>query len=187
MTTVEHHAARLAMWLFLGSELLLFAGLFALYTAYRAEYPALFASGIARDDLAIGSTNTAVLITSSFTAAFAVHAMRDGRRRATLIALAATLLFGLAFLAFKSVEYAEHLSDGLYPGTDIFFTLYYLMTGLHAIHMVAGLVVIAWLASRVWRKRITAERHTALELGALYWHLVDCVWIVLWPLFYLAR
>jgi cytochrome c oxidase subunit 3 len=183
----QHHAARLAMWLFLGSELLLFAGLFALYTAYRVEYPAQFISGIEHDALALGSTNTVVLIVSSFTVAWAVHSMREDRRRTTLLALGVTMLLGVTFLVLKGIEYSEHFADGIYPGYDVFFTLYYFMTGLHAIHMIAGLVVMTWLVQRVRHRRITAERHLALELGALYWHLVDCVWIVLWPLFYLAR
>ena len=184
--TSQNHAARLAMWLFLGSELLLFAGLFALYTAYRAEYPREFAAGIEHDALALGSTNTVVLIVSSFTVATAVHCVRIDRRRASMIALVATLLLGTTFLVLKGVEYSQHFAEGFFPGTNLFFTLYFFMTGLHALHMVAGLIVMGWLTVRLARRHMDPAYHPELELGALYWHLVDSIWIFLWPLFYLA-
>jgi cytochrome c oxidase subunit 3 len=186
------------MWVFLGSELLLFAGLFGLYTAYRAQYPADFASGVHHNELAIGTTNTVVLIVSSFTVAWSIHALRRDRRGVAIGALLVTMALGLLFLILKGVEYAHHFRDGVLPGhhyayaelpghgARLFFTLYYFMTGLHALHMVGGLAVILWLTSRVWRRRTTRYAHTELEMGALYWHLVDSIWIFLWPLFYLA-
>ncbi len=194
----QTHAARFGMWVFLGSELLLFAGLFGLYAAYRALYPAAFAEGVHHNSLAIGTTNTVVLIASSFTVAWSIHAVRRDRRRAALGMLAATMVLGALFLVFKGVEYAGHFEQGVYPGRyyaaaelpgrgpQVFFTMYYFMTGLHALHMVGGLAVMAWLTRSVARRRTTAEHHTALELGALYWHLVDGIWIFLWPLFYLT-
>lgn len=194
----QAHAARFGMWVFLGSELLLFAGLFGLYVAYRSQYADAFAEGVHHNSLAIGTINTVVLIASSFTVAWSIHALRRDRRRAALRMLAATMVLGALFLVFKGVEYAGHFGEGVYPGryyasadlpgrgAQVFFTMYYFMTGLHALHMVGGLAVMAWLTARVARRRTTSTHHTALELGALYWHLVDGIWIFLWPLFYLT-
>jgi cytochrome c oxidase subunit 3 len=194
----QAHAARFGMWVFLGSELLLFAGLFGLYAAYRAEYPADFAQGVHHNELAIGTTNTVVLIVSSFTVAWSIHALRRDRRRVAIGALLVTMVLGLVFLILKGVEYAHHFRDGVFPGlhyayaelpghgAQLFFTLYYFMTGLHGLHMVGGLAVMLWLTSRVWRRKTTRQAHTELEMGALYWHLVDSIWIFLWPLFYLT-
>jgi cytochrome c oxidase subunit 3 len=196
--TKQAHAARFGMWVFLGSELLLFAGLFALYTAYRAQHPAEFAEAVHHNNLLIGTTNTVVLIVSSFTVAWSIHALRGGRRRVVIAALAATLALGVLFLVFKGIEYGEHFAEGVYPGhyyasaelpghgAQLFFTLYFFMTGLHALHMLGGLGVMSWLTSRVVRRRTTQASHIELELGALYWHLVDSIWIFLWPLFYLT-
>ena len=194
----QEHAVRLGMWLFVGSEVLLFAGLFALYSAYRFVYGAEFQAAIHHNDLLIGTVNTAILIVSSFTMAWAIHALRHGRRRACLVSLAATAAMGIAFLALKAVEYSHHFEHGIYPGAHyastqlpgrgalLFFTLYFLMTGLHALHMVGGVSAVAWLAARVARGRTTREYHVELEMGGLYWHLVDSIWIFLWPLFYLT-
>jgi cytochrome c oxidase subunit 3 len=194
----QDHAGRFAMWIFLGSELTFFAGLFALYAAYRAMYGRDFAECIAHNDVAIGTANTLILITSSFTVALSVWAARAGRRRTTALLLKVSLWLGLVFLVLKGVEWSRHAREGLLPGraysnheltsfgAHVFFTLYYFMTGLHALHVIAGLIVLAWMAVRAWRGAYTARRHTHLELGTLYWHLVDVVWIFLWPLFYLA-
>lgn len=194
----QEHAARLGMWVFLGSETLLFAGLFALYTAYRNEYTAEFEQAFHHNDIVIGTANTVVLITSSFFIAWALHAVRGDRRRMAALALTATLALGMTFLVLKGIEYAHHFHEGIYPGgyyrfdalptqgAVLFFTLYYFMTGLHALHVIGGLTVIVVLLVMTLRRRFTPERHTALELGALYWHLVDVIWIFLWPLLYLV-
>jgi cytochrome c oxidase subunit 3 len=194
----QGHAAHLGMWLFLGSELLLFAGLFGLYTAYRFEYATEFAEAVHHNPLWIGTTNVVILIFSSFTVAWAVHCLRAGRRRATLWSLAVTLLCGFMFLGFKGIEYGIHFREGVFPGhyyayrempahgAQLFFTLYYFMTGLHALHMVGGLAAIGWVTVRVIRRKTTAAYPVPLELGALYWHLVDSIWIFLWPMFYLT-
>ncbi|HKE16992.1 MAG TPA: cytochrome c oxidase subunit 3 family protein [Kofleriaceae bacterium] len=195
---VQEHAVRLGVWLFLGSEVLLFAGLFALYTAYRTRYGAEFHAAIHHNDLAIGTTNTAVLIVSSFTMAWAIHALRRERRRTCLVSLAVTAALGATFLALKGVEYTHHFQHGIFPGAHyasaelpargalLFFTLYFLMTGLHALHMIGGVSAVAWVSARVWRRRTTREYHPELEMVGLYWHLVDSIWIFLWPLFYLT-
>jgi cytochrome c oxidase subunit 3 len=194
----QHATARLGMWIFLGSESLLFAGLLALYAAYRFAYPAEFHAAAAHADVAIGTINTYILLTSSLTVALALHATRRGRRRATVAWLGATIGLGAAFTVLKATEYAGHLADGIAPGgwyafaglpahgAVLYVTLYYLMTGLHALHVLAGLVVLSWLAFRARRGDFTPTSHIALELGGLYWHLVDLVWIFLWPLLYLV-
>jgi cytochrome c oxidase subunit 3 len=194
----QEHAVRFGMWIFIGSELLLFAALFGVYAAYRVQYPAAFAAGVHHNALAIGTINTIVLILSSFTVAWSIHVLRADRRTTALWMLAATLVLGAMFLVFKGIEYAHHFSEGIYPGKayvfadlpgyggQLFFSLYFLMTGLHALHMVGGLVVMTWLLVRVWRRKTTPAYHAELELGALYWHLVDSIWIFLWPLFYLT-
>lgn len=193
----QAHAVRFGIWVFLASELLLFAGLFALYTAYRTEYTAGFIAGVQHAERVLGSINTSLLIVSSYTAAGAVRAIRRDARRATLAWLGVTLALGVAFLAIKGLEYSHHAADGALPGAyyafhdlpgyggQLFFTLYYFMTGLHVLHLVAAVLVLAWLASRVARRRTTAAYHADLEAGVLYWHLVDCIWITLYPLFYL--
>jgi cytochrome c oxidase subunit 3 len=193
----QAHAVRFGIWLFLASELLLFAGLFALYTAYRTEYPAGFAAGIRHAELAIGTVNTSLLVISSYTAASALRAIRRDARRAALGWLGATLALGTVFLALKGLEYSHHAAEGALPGAyyafrelpehggQLFFTLYYFMTGLHVLHLVAAVLVLAWLTWRVSRRRTTAAYHADLEAGVLYWHLVDCIWIFLYPMFYL--
>jgi cytochrome c oxidase subunit III len=192
-------ALRLGIWTFLATELFLFAGLFTLYAAYRTMYPAAFAEGAAHNDVVIGSVNTIVLITSSLTVALALHAVRGGREKRAGQLLAVSIVLGLVFLGLKATEYADHIHHGIVPGASyrfaelpgngprMFFNIYYLTTGLHALHVIAGLVVLAWLAVGCFRRRYSAAYHLPLELGGLYWHLVDLVWIFLWPLLYLAR
>lgn len=193
----QAQAVRFGIWVFLASELLLFAGLFALYTAYRTEYPAGFIAGIRHSELALGTVNTSLLVISSYTAASALRAIRRDARRAALGWLAATLALGTVFLALKGLEYSHHAAEGALPGAyyafrelpghggQLFFTLYYFMTGLHVLHLAAAILVLAWLASRVSRGKTTAAYHADLEAGVLYWHLVDCIWIFLYPMFYL--
>lgn len=193
------HALHLGMWMFLGSETLLFAGLFGLYASYRAEFPSEFAVGVAHNNALIGTANTAVLIISSFFVAWGVHSIRGSRRRPCMISLGVAVLLGLTFLVLKSIEYTEHLRAGLAPGAHfsstmlpargfaLFYTLYFVMTGLHALHVVAGITILTWLAIRVRRGRTRRDHRTELELGGLYWHLVDIVWIFLWPLLYLTH
>jgi cytochrome c oxidase subunit 3 len=195
----QAHAAHLGMWAFLGSELLLFAGLFALYAAYRVTYPVDFELAVERNNVAIGTGNTLILITSSFTVALALHAVRGDRPRRAAALLLFSIACGIAFLLLKGIEYAHHFHEGIFPGASyryaglptggakVFFTLYYLLTGLHAIHVVAGLVVLSWLTVGCLSLAYSSARHVHLELGALYWHLVDVVWIFLWPMLYLMH
>lgn len=182
------------MWLFLGSEVLLFSGLFVLYAAYRVTYGLDFVRAAQQNDALLGATNTVVLITSSLTVALSLHAARIGKTRTVRLLLVLSCLLGLLFLGNKAIEYRHHFAQGIYPGRHarvsspgerLFFTLYYLMTGLHGMHVLAGMLILGTLA--IYAQSQTPEHHITLELGGLYWHLVDVIWIFLWPLLYLVR
>lgn len=195
----QQHSARLGMWVFLASEVLLFGGLFALYASYYARFTADFHVAVEHNTLWLGTTNTFVLLTSSFTVALAVWLLRNRDRALCLVLVLVTMGLGFVFLGIKAVEYAQHVHEGLLPGTyfasetlrgpgiTLFYTLYWLMTGLHALHMTAGITVMGWLAVRVARGTIASSDPIALELGAMYWHLVDVIWLFLWPLLYLMK
>lgn len=195
----QAHAAHFGMWIFLGSEVLLFAGLFALYAGYRAMYPVDFARATGHNNVAIGTINTFVLITSSLTVALSVHAIRSSRPRRTAALLFASILLGIVFLVLKGVEYGQHFHEGIFPGAGyrfaelpgygakLFFTLYFLMTGLHGIHVIGGLIVLGWVLLGCLKGEYSEAYHTPVSLGGLYWHLIDVIWIFLWPLLYLAH
>ena len=190
-------AAKLGMWTFLATEILLFGALFCGYAAYRASYPLGFAAAARHTDALLGTVETAVLLTSSLTMALAIRALRLAQRRIAVALIAATVLLGAAFLGIHASEYVkewhEHLVPGrtfdaqlgARPGAQMFFVLYYVMTGLHALHVTIGAGVLAVLGVIVARGRLGPGYFTPLELGGLYWHLVDIVWIFLYPLFYL--
>lgn len=195
----QAHAARLGMWIFLGSEALLFSGLFTLYAAYRHQYPRDFALAARLTNLPLGSIMTVVLIISSYCMVLAFSAGRSGRAGPAFITLVATFALGVLFLALKATEYGMHFRHGIYPGAYysgpaadqrgivLFFTLYYMMTGLHALHVLGGLALISWLGLRTRRGDFGLAYVTPLELGGMYWHFVDIIWLFLWPLFYLLR
>jgi cytochrome c oxidase subunit 3 len=194
-----HHddeGSKIGMWLFLFTELLLFGGLFLLFASYRSRYPAEFHHGSAELNTRIGVLNTFVLLTSSLTVALSIAAIQRGERALTMAMLSATLLLGAVFLVDKYIEWhGEILGHGIYPsspallgrppGQIIFFGLYFTMTGLHGLHVIAGLVALTILLWMVSVGRQSARRFAALENGGLYWHLVDIIWILLLPLFYL--
>jgi cytochrome c oxidase subunit 3 len=194
----QREASHLGMWTFLVTEILFFGGMFTAYTVYRSEYPAAFAGASHHLSLIIGTINTAVLIASSLTMALAVHASQTGRRKTLLVFLVATMCLGSVFLGLKGVEYAhkfeEHLVPGpnfVYRGPDavhaqLFFSLYFAMTGMHAVHMIIGLGLMTYLLICAARGRFTPEYHTPVVVGGLYWHFVDIVWIFLYPLLYLV-
>jgi len=195
----QEHAARLGLWVFLASEVLLFGALFALFASYRTHYPAEFRAAVAGNTKVLGSINTGVLLVSSTMVACSVHALRIGKRKLAMGLVAGTMLLGLVFLAIKLTEYGEHFSEGIYPGAhghyfaehgtrgfSEFLTLYFGMTGLHAIHVTIGVTVLGAMLLGIMRGTINATTTYRLELGATYWHLVDLIWIFLWPLFYLA-
>jgi len=194
----QREAATLGMWVFLATEVLFFGGLFAAYTVGRILYPDAFAAASRHTDVLIGSINTALLLTSSLTMALAVRAGKQGHSRAITWLLLATLLLGLGFLGLKGVEYTEDFHEHLVPALNIsvegpyepqqelFFILYFLTTGLHAIHVTVGVCVIGALIAMNIHGRFSKSYYTPVEIGGLYWHFVDIVWIFLYPLLYLV-
>jgi cytochrome c oxidase subunit III len=192
----DYEGAKLGMWLFLFTEILLFGGLFILYSAYRARYPLEFHDGGQHLNVVIGVANTIILLTSSLTVALSITALRKGDRRISIFSLAATIVLGIAFLVNKYIEWSAEIQRGLYPnspvlmqrphGDQIFFGLYYSMTGLHGLHVIAGILLLSVMLIFVLRDKITRTDFNKLENAGLYWHLVDVIWIFLLPLFYLA-
>jgi cytochrome c oxidase subunit 3 len=194
---VQNHAVRLGMWLFLGTEVLLFAGLFLGYTVYRWLYHPTFQAASRELSLGLGAFNTVVLISSSLTVALAYHAIQQGKVKKCAGLLAFTIACAGVFLVVKYFEYAHkfhvgqlpgvwYTYDGIkLPGANIFFAVYFLATGLHAFHVIVGASVLVWLLRRVLAGKYSAEYNVPVELGALYWHLVDLIWIFLFPLLYL--
>jgi cytochrome c oxidase subunit 3 len=191
-------ATTFGMWVFLATELLFFGGLFAAYLVYRNWYPDAFTAGSRELLVWAGTTNTAVLITSSLTMALAVAAAQNGQRRALLMLLLVTMALGCVFLGIKAFEYrAEYLAHHV-PGLDfqfeaaefrhaqLFFSLYFVMTGLHALHMIIGLGLMSVMTWWAYRGTITGTYYSPIELSGLYWHFVDIVWIFLFPLLYLV-
>lgn len=175
---------KLGMWLFLATEVMMFGGFIAAYILYRAARPEM-ASDAARLSTGAAAFNTLVLLTSSLTMALGVRAARQGDVRGARRGLVTTLLLGAVFLGVKAIEYAGKLSAGWGPGTSLFFSCYYTLTGLHALHVVAGIILLAWVAVRLpaWAE----SGDTVVEVSGLYWHFVDVVWIFLFPLLYLGR
>ena len=195
----QYEASALGMWVFLVTEIMFFGGLFTAYVAYRSAYPGAFGAASDHLDLTLGAINTAVLIGSSLTMALAVHSSQVGKRGPLTIFLLLTMLLGSVFLGIKAVEYADKFHHGLVPGphftfagpeanhAQLFFSLYFAMTGLHAVHMIIGLGVLAVLVLQARKGRFGTRYHTPIELAGLYWHFVDIVWIFLFPLLYLIE
>jgi cytochrome c oxidase subunit 3 len=194
----QRGAATLGMWVFLISEIMLFGGLFTGYAFLRTTYPAAFAAASGHNNLIIGTVNTVVLIVSSLTMALAVERARTGARSAVAALLGVTAGLGGVFLVLKGVEYAEHWHDRLVPGlafawpgpdarpVELFFWLYFVMTGLHALHLLVGIGLVGVLLALAARGRFSPTYHTPVEIGGLYWHLIDVVWVFLFPLLYLV-
>ena len=192
----QFEASALGRWLFLVTEILFFGGLFTAYMVYRLTYPDAFAEASHHLNIVLGGTNTAVLIGSSLTMAMAVYAAQRGDRNRQVLFLLLTMMLGLVFLGVKSVEYSHKFAEGLVPGANfrfegdavhaqLFFSLYFVMTGLHALHMIVGIGIMAVLTVLAWRGRYTRRYHMPVEVSGLYWHFVDIVWIFLFPLLYL--
>ncbi len=193
----QRESATLGMWLFLAQEVMFFGGLFLAYTVYRWKYPDWFALGSNQLDVPLGLANTIVLIGSSLTMVLAVRAAQLGRARQIVGWLGATMALGTAFLVVKGFEYHHKWTHHLIPGpgfhiegtTDpaaqTFFVLYFCMTGLHALHMIIGLGLLAFLVPKALRGEFSAENHNWVEGVGLYWHFVDVIWIFLFPLLYL--
>ncbi len=185
------------MWLFLATEVLLFTALFAAYGVYRYLFQDAFAQASRHIETWIGLVNTIVLVTSSFTVAMGLHRATKGDGKGTAVFFGLSVLLALVFLGFKAVEYSHHFEEGQLPGrfytyagvqgpgASMFFALYFLITGLHGIHVVIGMTVLAVIGVRAGRGAFTAEYHVPVELAGLYWHLVDLIWIFVFPLIYL--
>ena len=194
----QRSAASLGMWLFLAQEVLFFSGLFMAYICYRWMYPNTWLAAADVLDKQLGALNTVVLLTSSLTMALAVRSLRVGRPQQAIQQLWATIGLGVVFLVIKGFEYAHKFSEGLLPANhyafdgiegmvSLFFGIYFALTGLHAVHVIIGLGLLLWVIVKIRQRNITEERFVFIENVGLYWHLVDLVWIFLFPMLYLVR
>jgi len=190
-------ASILGMWVFLVTEVMFFGGLFMAYIVYRTMYPEAWIKSSQELNVYMGALNTAVLICSSVTMALAVRSAQVGSRMGQIVNLILTIIFGSTFLVVKYFEYAAKFEHHLVPGpnfnphpalpygSQIFFALYFIMTGIHAIHMIAGIILMLVILSMAWRNKFSPEYYGPVEISGLYWHFVDIVWIFLFPLLYL--
>jgi cytochrome c oxidase subunit III len=203
----QKDAASLGMWVFLVTEIMFFGGMFCAYLIYRYWYFGDFAAASSSLGLALGTVNTAVLICSSLTVAMAVRCAQTGKQKAIIVYLILTILLGLMFLGIKGIEYYQKFAENHIPGqasfylaghiprhpdvpvnqrhAQIYFSLYFAMTGMHALHMIIGVGLFLYLAYKAWKGHYGPGYYTPLENGGLYWHFVDIVWIYLFPLLYL--
>lgn len=195
----QFDSAKMGMWLFLVTELLFFGGLFLAYIVYRAWYPELYTAASTQLDTLMGGINTVVLIGSSVTVAFAIRSAQLNQKRNIIIYLVITLLLATTFMVIKYFEYTHKFHLGIYPGefytfegidhpkANVFFSIYYMMTGLHGLHVVIGMGLMIWLIVKAFKGRFSSEYYTPVEITGLYWHLVDIIWIFLFPLLYLIE
>ena len=197
----QRESASLGMWVFLSTEVLFFGGMFMTYTLNRSTYPDVFGEASRSINLTLGAVNTIVLIASSLTMAMSVWASQVGKKQLLTIFLILTLILGSVFLGIKGIEYHEKFVEHHVPGLNfsfepgasvatnahaqLFFSLYFAMTGLHALHMIIGAGLLIWLIGQSLKGRFTPEYSTPVDLIGLYWHFVDIVWIFLFPLLYL--
>jgi cytochrome c oxidase subunit 3 len=193
----QKEASTFGMWVFLVTEILFFGGLFTTYVIYRQRFHGVFVEASRHLDVKWGGINTAVLITSSLTMALAIWSAQVNRRKLIVVFLLLTMVLGSVFLGIKVVEYGDKFTHHLVPGVnfqyagehpeqaEMFFSLYFCMTGLHALHMVIGVTLLGVLLYPSWKGRYSAAWHNPLECSGLYWHFVDIVWIFLFPLLYL--
>ena len=209
---LEHHfvsseqqfdSAKLGMWVFLITEVLLFSGMFVAYAVYRQWNPGAFAEASGTLDQIFGAVNTVVLLTSSLTVALSIHNIKQDKVKRCIYYLLSTLALAGVFMVIKYFEYTAKFEHGVFPGAAfdphgahyehlagmdaaaLFFSIYFVMTGIHGIHVLAGMIVIGTIAFMAWRGSFSSEWYTPVELTGLYWHLVDIVWIFLFPLLYL--
>ncbi len=193
----QKETSTLGMWIFLSTEILFFGGMFMGYIVYRSMYPEAFALGSRHLNLLIGSANTAILLTSSLTMALAVHAVHSGKKNRATLFLIVTMFFGLCFLGLKATEYTEVFGEHFNPGPnfhfivagmrqlEIFFLFYFLLTAVHALHMIVGVGILSVMLIKNVRGRFSPSYYTPIEVSGLYWHFVDIIWIFLYPLLYL--
>lgn len=189
--------AKIGMWLFLFTELILFGGMFLAYAVYRYQYREFFTLASKELDVMIGLINTIILLTSSLTMALSITALRKGNKKLSLLFIGFTILFALLFLANKYFEWSEKYHHGIFPGAEqllnlprgeiIYFGLYFVMTGLHALHVIIGMIILIFMFVFVAKEEVNKDYYIMLENSGLYWHLVDIIWIFLFPLFYLIH
>ncbi len=193
--TRDDTGAKLGMWLFILSELLLFGGMFILYSVYRYKSPADFHHASGELEVLLGTLNTIILLTSSLSVAVSISALQKGQRKLSMVLLVVTMALGLLFLVNKGFEWGTKIEHGIYPnsttllarpkGEILFFGLYYVMTGLHGLHVLVGVCVLFVMLMLITKNELNRTRFTPLDNSGLYWHLVDIIWIFLYPLFYL--
>jgi cytochrome c oxidase subunit 3 len=194
----EFSANKLGFWIFLVSEVMLFGGLFVAYVVFRQMFPETFIAAHEHLDRTMGATNTVVLICSSFSMALAVRSAMTGQKRLQITFLLITLAFAATFLVIKYIEYSEKFAHGYLPGFwytphagdplngNLFFGIYFTMTGLHGVHVIAGMIAITWVLVKAAKGQFSGAWYTPVELVGMYWHLVDLIWIYLFLLFYLV-
>jgi cytochrome c oxidase subunit 3 len=191
----DYTGAKLGMWFFLFTEVMLFGGLFILYAVYLQRYPQEFVAAGGELDVRFGGGNTFVLLTSSLFVAMSITALRRGQKKLCQWLLGGTIILAAVFMINKYFEWSAKIHHGIYPGSphmkeiapgeSVFFSIYYVTTGLHGIHVVIGGLVLAWIMVLIRKDRVNADDWVVLENGGLYWHLVDLVWIFIFPLYYL--
>jgi cytochrome c oxidase subunit 3 len=198
-TTAHVHrddvGSRMGMWLFLFTELILFGGMFLIYSVYRFQFPDAFHLAAKELNIVLGTFNTAVLLTSSMTMALSIVAIQRDQKTLSMVLQLITILLAIFFLVNKYFEWSAKFHHGIYPGSEellskdsgeiLFFGLYYVMTGLHGVHVIVGIFLIAIMTRMTRKDIITKDSYVRLENAGLYWHLVDIIWIFLFPLFYL--
>jgi cytochrome c oxidase subunit III len=198
-TTAHVHrddvGSRMGMWLFLFTELILFGGMFLIYSVYRFQFPDAFHLAAKELNIVLGTFNTAVLLTSSLTMALSIVAIQRDQKTLSMVLQLITILLAIFFLLNKYFEWSAKFHHGIYPGSEellskdsgeiLFFGLYYVMTGLHGVHVIVGIFLIAIMTRMTRKDIITKDSYVRLENAGLYWHLVDIIWIFLFPLFYL--
>ena len=189
--------SKMGMWIFLVTEILFFGGLFAAYIIYRAWYPELYIMASSQLNTTMGAINTGVLILSSLTMALSIWSAQNNDRKKTTIFLAVTIICAIIFMIIKYFEYTHKFHLGIFPGayytfTGIdhvkapqFFSIYYMMTGLHGIHVIIGVGLMIWLVIKNQKQAFSSSYYTPIEIVGLYWHVVDIIWIFLFPLLYL--
>jgi cytochrome c oxidase subunit III len=190
-------ASKLGMWLFIFTEILLFGGLFVVYSVYRYKYHVAFHLAHEELSIAMGLINTIILLVSSATVAMSITAIQRGNKKLSMYFVAATIILALVFLINKYFEWGSKFEHGMYPGSDLmqmlsngdmlFFSLYFFMTGLHGLHIVVGMTLLIVTFFRIRNEKVRSDKYALLENSGLYWHLVDLIWIFLFPLFYLIH
>ncbi|MGO9611639.1 MAG: cytochrome c oxidase subunit 3 family protein [Dissulfurispiraceae bacterium] len=192
---IDAKGKKIGMWFFLYTEMLFFGGMFLLYSVFRFKYPMDFHWAATEENIVLGSINTAILLTSSFFIALSISAIKRGKKGLSSSLQLATIVLGFAFLVIKYFEWHAKIIKGIYPdsvvllqksnGTILFFGLYYVMTGIHGLHVLIGIIVISFMLYWTVKEKINRANYARLENTGLYWHFVDIVWIYLFPLFYL--